>query len=89
MRDMTTSQFNAACVRRGFKPLPFLGYFALPSGTHVSVLYAAPSRRARLAYLISCEVKEQCERQEAECLGLSIAAYKMQRVVQKRKAVAE
>jgi hypothetical protein len=84
MRDMSKKDFDAACERRGFEPQPFLGYYKLPSGIHVSILNAKRNRRAQLAYLIMAESREQKDIAEAERLGMSIYAYKNQ----KGKAVA-
>lgn len=76
MRDMSQREFDAACIRRGFKKGYMLGYYELPSGLHVSILNARPTRRAQLAYLIKCDVREQWEQSEADRLGVSLFAYK-------------
>jgi len=52
-RDMSKAQFRAACERYGLVPQGFMGYYRLgATWTCVSILNAAPTRRAQLAYLI-------------------------------------
>jgi hypothetical protein len=54
-RDMSQSQFDAACARRGFKRQGFFGYYDLnipEQRVSVSILNAGTKRRAQLAYLI-------------------------------------
>jgi len=52
-RDMSRTQFRAACERSGFVP-EMLGYYRLPIHGHhiaVNVFNAGDRRRDRLAYL--------------------------------------
>ena len=51
-RDMSKTQFQAACRRRGFRR-EFMGYYSLGvAGVHVYVRNAGPTRREWLACLI-------------------------------------
>ncbi len=62
-RDMTTRQFVAACERRGFGAIGYMGYTPLAppcDNTHVSVHNAGSCRlRAILAYLIAEQAKAE------------------------------
>lgn len=59
MRDLTKTQFDAACKRYGFKP-EMLGYYNVGNGVCVNVLNAGDRKRDRLSYLI-----KQSEKAEA------------------------
>jgi hypothetical protein len=50
-RDMTRREFDAACVRYGFKP-QCLGYYDIGNNWHVNKLNGGNRRRDQLAYLI-------------------------------------
>ena len=57
-RDLSRSQFDAACARRGYTPSGVLGYFEVAKGFSVSVHNTnSKRRRVWLAYLIEEEAK--------------------------------
>lgn len=63
-RDITQTQFDAACKRHGFKPRGVMGYYLMPDGSSsASVWNAGPTRREQLAYLIQQWNKIQAREQ--------------------------
>ena len=64
MRDLTKREFCRRCLKYGFKPMGFLGYFDLGLGRlgGVSVYNAGGSYRAQLAYLIRSRAEKEREK---------------------------
>lgn len=65
--DMTKREFDAACKRRGFKPVGN-GYYDLGlPGIHLAPILNHDTRRAQLAYLIKNH--KESEQFLDECKG--------------------